>query len=89
MAVKGRRDREEKCPTSSAVDDRPASLLLPFDSSQPSVALTHDELAAAVGSTRVTVNKVLADFEDRSLVKIGRHHVDIVNADDLRAEIRP
>ena len=50
--------------------------------------LTQDELAAAVGSTRVTVNKVLADLEQRGLVRVGRRHVEVVAPAALRAEIR-
>src|SRR6266851_3869958 len=51
------------------------------------VALTQDELAAAVGSTRVTVNKVLADFEHRGLIRVARRHVDVLVPDRLRREI--
>lgn len=54
----------------------------------PSPALTQDELAAAVGSTRVTVNKILADFEHRGLIKVSRRHVDVIARDALRKEIQ-
>ncbi|HKY50541.1 MAG TPA: Crp/Fnr family transcriptional regulator [Candidatus Limnocylindria bacterium] len=52
-----------------------------------SLTLTQDELAAAVGSTRVTVNKVLADFEHRGLIRVSRRHVDVISRDQLRREI--
>jgi CRP-like cAMP-binding protein len=51
------------------------------------VTLTQDELASAVGSTRVTVNKVLADFEQRGLIRVSRRHVDVIERDRLRKEI--
>ena len=51
------------------------------------LTLTQDELAAAVGSTRVTVNKVLADFEHRGLIRVARRHVDVLAPDRLRKEI--
>ena len=51
------------------------------------LTLTQDELAAAVGSTRVTVNKVLADFEHRGLIRVARRHVDVLAPDLLRKEI--
>ncbi len=51
------------------------------------LTLTQDELAAAVGSTRVTVNKVLADFEHRGLIRVARRHVDVLVPDRLRREI--
>jgi len=53
----------------------------------PSPALTQDELAAAVGTTRVTVNKVLADFEHRGLIRVSRRHVDVIARDQLRKEV--
>jgi CRP/FNR family cyclic AMP-dependent transcriptional regulator len=60
------------------------------NSGQPdphALTLTQDELAAAVGSTRVTVNKVLADFEHRGLIRVARRHVDVLDAARLRKEI--
>lgn len=51
------------------------------------LTLTQDELAAAVGSTRVTVNKVLADFEHRGLIRVARRHVDVLAPERLRKEI--
>jgi CRP-like cAMP-binding protein len=40
-----------------------------------------------VGSTRVTVNKVLADFEHRGLIRVARRHIDVLAPDKLRKEI--
>ncbi len=51
--------------------------------------LTQDDIAAAIASTRVTVNKALADFEKRGLIKVDRRRVRILNEAALRAEIRP
>ena len=51
------------------------------------LTLTQDELASAVGSTRVTVNKVLADFEQRGLIRVARRHVDVLAPERLRKEI--
>lgn len=51
------------------------------------MTLTQDELAAAVGSTRVTVNKILADFEHRGLIRVSRRHVDVLAPALLRKEI--
>jgi CRP-like cAMP-binding protein len=72
------------------VPSRIAKYLLDSGSglSEPhALTLTQDELAAAVGSTRVTVNKVLADFEHRGLIKVARRHVDVLVPDRLRKEI--
>jgi len=73
------------------VPSRLAKYILDSGDGQPdphALTLTQDELAAAVGSTRVTVNKVLADFEHRGLIRVARRHVDVLSADRLRKEIR-
>jgi len=72
------------------VPSRLAKYLLDSGSGQPdphALTLTQDELAAAVGSTRVTVNKILADFEHRGLIRVARRHVDVLAPDKLRKEI--
>jgi len=51
------------------------------------MSLTQDDIAAAIGSTRVTVNKLLADFERRGLIKVQRKQVAILDEAGLRQEI--
>src|SRR3982074_1397937 len=50
--------------------------------------LTQDDLAAAVGSTRMTVNKLLADFERRGLINVERRNVRVIDEKSLLREIR-
>ncbi|MGH2450104.1 MAG: Crp/Fnr family transcriptional regulator [Candidatus Limnocylindria bacterium] len=50
--------------------------------------LTQEDLASFVGATRVSVNRVLADLDQRGLVKIGRRHIEIPDVEALRREIR-
>ena len=50
--------------------------------------LTQDDLAAAVGSTRMTVNKLLADFERRGLIDVERRNVRVLDETSLLREIR-
>jgi CRP-like cAMP-binding protein len=50
--------------------------------------LTQDEIAAAIGSTRETVNKTLKDFEKRGLIKVERRRVHVLDQDGLRREVR-
>lgn len=52
------------------------------------VELTQDDLAAFVGATRVSVNRVLADLEKRDAISIGRRHIKVKNAALLQADIR-
>lgn len=51
--------------------------------------LTQDDIAAAIGSTRVTVNKTLADFEKRGLIAVDRRRVRIIDEAALRKVIQP
>ena len=52
------------------------------------VALTQDDIAAAIGASRERVNKTLADFERRGLIRVDRRQVQIVDEPKLRREIR-
>lgn len=51
------------------------------------VPLTQEDLAAAVGTTRVTVNKVLADLERRGLVRVSRLRVEVLAPELLAKEV--
>ena len=52
------------------------------------VDLTQEDLAAFVGATRVSVNRVLADLEKRGAVKIGRRNIQLKDRALLQGEIR-
>lgn len=70
------------------VPSRLAKYLLELERVDGAV-LTQDDIAAAIASTRVTVNKALADFEKRGLVMVDRRRVRILDEAALRREIRP
>src|SRR5919204_194716 len=65
---------------------RLAKYLLELRRVQPDVPITQEDLAAAIGSTRVTVNKLLADFERRGLVRVGPRRFEVVDPHGLEAE---
>lgn len=50
------------------------------------VALTHEQLAALVGTSRETTTKVLDEFAERGLVKIGRGRITLLDPDAIAAE---
>ena len=50
--------------------------------------LTQDDLASAIGSTRMTVNKLLADFEKRGLIDVERRNVRVRDEALLLREVR-
>ena len=68
------------------VPGRLAKYLLELRRVQPDVPITQEDLAAAIGSTRVTVNKLLADFERRGLVRVGPRRFEVVDPHGLEAE---
>ena len=52
------------------------------------LTLTQDELAAFIGASRVSVNRVLGDLERREIISIKRRHIAIKDADRLGKEVR-
>lgn len=52
------------------------------------LSLTQDELAAFVGASRVSVNRVLGDLERREIVSVRRRRIVIRDPDRLGKEIR-
>lgn len=52
------------------------------------IPLTQDDLAGLVGTTRPTVNQLLAKLVDRDLLRISRGRVAIINLSGLTARIR-
>lgn len=52
------------------------------------LTLTQDELAAFIGASRVSVNRVLGDLERREIIEIRRRHIVINDAAKLAKEIR-
>jgi len=52
------------------------------------LTLTQDELAAFIGASRVSVNRVLGDLERRDIIEIRRRHIVVRDRDRLAKEIR-
>ncbi len=52
------------------------------------VELTQEDLAAFVGATRVSVNRVLADLEKRGAISIGRRHIKVKDPALLQSDVR-
>ncbi len=70
------------------VPGRLACYLLELKAIGGHLPIRQDDLAAAIGSTRVTVNKVLADFERRGMVRVDRRKFEILDAAALEKEMR-
>jgi CRP/FNR family cyclic AMP-dependent transcriptional regulator len=52
------------------------------------ISLTQDDFAAAIGATREQVNRTLADFERRGLIRLNRRAIEILDEPALRREIQ-
>jgi CRP/FNR family transcriptional regulator/CRP/FNR family cyclic AMP-dependent transcriptional regulator len=49
--------------------------------------LTQEDLAAMVGATRASVNKLLGWYEDRGLIARRGRRISVIDPDRLRARI--
>ena len=68
------------------VPGRLAKYLLEIDQQGARLPITQDDLAAAIGSTRVTVNKLLADLERRGIISVDRRRIEVRDRAALEQE---
>jgi CRP-like cAMP-binding protein len=52
----------------------------------PQVRLTHEQIAALVGTSRETTTKVLGDLAERGLVRLSRGRITVLDREGLAAE---
>ena len=69
------------------VTGRVAKYLLELGHIGGQLPITQEDLASAVGSTRATVNKLLADFERRGMLRVDRRRFEIVDKHALEAVV--
>ena|SRR5438132_1162336 len=69
------------------VSGRVAKYLLELGHIGGQLPITQEDLASAVGSTRATVNKLLADFERRGMLRVDRRRFEIVDQRALEAVV--
>jgi CRP/FNR family cyclic AMP-dependent transcriptional regulator len=48
------------------------------------VALTHEQIAALVGTSRETTTKILGEFAEQGLIRLGRGRITLLDADGVR-----
>jgi CRP/FNR family transcriptional regulator len=70
------------------MDQRLAKLLLTHAASDSSdggnLHVTHQELAAELGTAREVVSRILRSFADQGLVTVSRGHVRLIDEQALR-----
>jgi len=66
------------------VDSRIAELLLKEADKEQTVRLTHQQIAAEIGTSREVVTRILKDLEQEKLISSGRGSISIINIPELR-----
>ena len=66
------------------MDVRVASLLLTRSSVQNPIRVTHQEIAAELGSSREVISRLLEDFSERRFIRVGRGEVEVLDMDGLQ-----
>ena len=67
------------------MDRRVASLLLSKSKIQHPIRVTHQEIAAELGSSREVISRILEDFSQEGLVRSGRGVISVLNMEDLES----
>ena len=66
------------------MDTRLASFLLDRSRVQNPIRITHQEIAAELGSSREVISRILEDFAERGLIRAARGTVEILDFESLR-----
>ncbi len=66
------------------MDTRIAAFLLERSQTGNPIAITHQEIAAELGSSREVISRILIDFASQGLVRSGRGSIEILDSDALR-----
>src|SRR5574341_1205374 len=67
------------------MDARLASLLLSRSRVQNPIRITHQEIAAELGSSREVISRLLEDFAARGLIRVGRGEIEVLDAEELES----
>ena len=69
------------------MDRRLAALLLESSTTQPLVRMTHQEIAAEMGSSREVISRLLEDFSQAGLIQPGRGLILILDRQGLESRV--
>ena len=65
------------------MDRRIAALLLDRSTNTNPLQITHQEIAAELGSSREVISRILEDFGQKGMVEVARGTVEILDFDEL------
>jgi CRP/FNR family transcriptional regulator len=66
------------------MDARVASLLVERGQRENPLRITHQEIAAELGSSREVISRILEDFASRGLIRVGRGMVEVLDFESLQ-----
>ncbi|MFN3491180.1 MAG: Crp/Fnr family transcriptional regulator, partial [Anaerolineales bacterium] len=67
------------------MDIRVAGLLLNHAQANNPIKITHQEIAAELGSSREVISRILDDFSDSDIVRLSRGAIEILDFDLLKS----
>ena len=67
------------------MDRRVAALLLNQAKVQNPIRVTHQEIAAELGSSREVISRILEDFSKEGLIESGRGTIEVLDIEDLES----
>jgi CRP/FNR family transcriptional regulator len=67
------------------MDRRVASLLLNQARVQNPMRVTHQEIAAELGSSREVISRILEDFSREGLIESGRGTIEVLDFENLES----
>jgi CRP/FNR family transcriptional regulator len=67
------------------MDVRVASFLLTRCRVQNPMRITHQEIAAELGSSREVISRILEDFSERGLIRVSRGEVEVLDVEELES----
>ena len=65
------------------MDARLADLLVERSRSSDQIQITHQEIAAELGSSREVISRILEDFSSEGILEVGRGSIKITDREDL------
>ena len=68
------------------MDRRVAALLLSESEIQKPIRVTHQEIAAELGSSREVISRILEDFARTGLIETGRGTIEVINHEELESK---
>jgi CRP/FNR family transcriptional regulator, anaerobic regulatory protein len=67
------------------MDRRVAALLIHRSRTMDPIRITHQEIAAELGSSREVISRILEDFSEKEWVEVGRGTVRLLNLEELNS----